>query len=131
MKRKLIIALGGITCLLMSPSGAQQPTQGAEGPSGQQVYNNACRTCHTMKAGDNRVGPNLHNIIGRKAGSLPDYRYSDAMKSADFVWDEEKLGRFIENPDALVPGNGMKPYTGVRSAEDKAKIVAFLKSSGQ
>jgi cytochrome c2 len=51
------------------------------------VFNN---TCHTTRDSDNRVGPHLHNIIGRKAGSLPDYRYSDA----------------------LVSGNGMKPYTG-------------------
>ncbi|MDI4233612.1 c-type cytochrome [Bradyrhizobium sp. Arg237L] len=99
--------------------------------SGQQLFNNSCRTCHTTKEGDNRVGPHLHNIVGRKAGSLPNYRYSEAMQSADFVWDEDKLGRFIENPDALVPGNGMTPYTGVRSAEDKAKIIAFLKSSSQ
>jgi cytochrome c len=130
MKRQFIIALGGITLLLASSASEQPAAQDADA-SGQQVYNNACRTCHTTKEGDNRVGPHLHNIIGRKAGSLPNYRYSEAMQSADFVWDEDKLGRFIENPEALVPGNGMTPYTGVRSAEDKAKIIAFLKSSGR
>jgi cytochrome c len=130
MKRQFIIALGGVTLLLASSASGQLVAQGADA-SGQQVFNNACRTCHTIKDGDNRVGPHLHNIIGRKAGSLPTYRYSEAMQSADFVWDEDKLGRFIENPDAMVPGNGMTPYTGVRSAEDKAKIIAFLKSSGQ
>jgi cytochrome c len=130
MKRQFIMALGGVTLLLASSASGQLVAQGADA-SGQQVFNNACRTCHTIKDGDNRVGPHLHNIIGRKAGSLPNYRYSEAMQSADFVWDEDKLGRFIENPDAMVPGNGMTPYTGVRSAEDKAKIIAFLKSSGQ
>ena len=45
----------------------------ADAASGQLLFNNACRTCHTMKEGDNRLGPNHHNIIGRKAGSLPDY----------------------------------------------------------
>lgn len=130
MKRRFIMALGGITFLLASSGLERAAAQGAD-TSGQQLFNNACRTCHTTKEGDNRIGPHLHNIIGRKAGSLPNYRYSEAMQSADFVWDEDKLGRFIEHPDALVPGNGMTPYTGVRSAEDKAKIIAFLKSSSQ
>jgi cytochrome c len=130
MKRQSMMTLGGVTLLLASSASAQLAAQGADAP-GQQIFNNACRTCHTIKDGDNRVGPHLHNIIGRKAGSSPNYRYSEAMQSADFVWDEDKLGRFIENPEALVPGNGMTPYTGVRSAEDRAKIIAFLKSSGQ
>ncbi|MFH0298245.1 c-type cytochrome [Bradyrhizobium sp. 31Argb] len=130
MKRQFIKALGGTTFLLASFASGQPMAQRAD-VSGQQLFNNSCRTCHTTKEGDNRVGPHLHNIVGRKAGSLPNYRYSEAMQSADFVWDEDKLGRFIENPDALVPGNGMTPYTGVRSAEDKAKIIAFLKSSSQ
>ncbi len=54
------------------------------------------------------MGPNLHNVIGRKAGSLPNYDYSSAMKGADFVWDKEKLDRFIAKPDEVVPGNSMK-----------------------
>jgi hypothetical protein len=53
-----------------------------------------------------RLGPNLHNIIGRKAGSVPNYGYSSAMKGADFVWDKEKLDRFIAKPDEVVPGTG-------------------------
>ena len=71
---------------------------------GQQAFNNACRTCHLVKEGDNRLGPNLHKIVGRKAGSLPDYAFSSAMKEAGFVWNEEKLDRFIANPDEVVPG---------------------------
>jgi cytochrome c len=95
---------------------------------GQLVFNNACRTCHTTKEGDNRLGPHLYKIVGRKAGSLPNYGYSSAMKSADFVWDEAKLDRFIANPDEIVPGNNMKPYGGLVSAGDRAKIIAFLLS---
>jgi cytochrome c len=102
--------------------------EGADTESGQLTFNNACRTCHTTKEGDNRLGPNLHNIIGRKAGSLPNYGYSSAMKGADFVWDKEKLDRFIAKPDEIVPGNNMKPYGGLTSAEDRAKIIVFLES---
>jgi cytochrome c len=79
-----------------------------------------------MEEGDNRLGPSLHGVIGRKAGSLPDYPYSDAMKNSSVVWDEAALDRFIENPDAVVSGNKMKPYAGMTSAQDRAAIVAFL-----
>jgi cytochrome c len=125
---RLIVALSGMACLLSSPSSRSQEllSQDVEAASEQQVFNNACRTCHTIKDGDNRLGPNLYKIIGRKAGSLPDYNYSSAMKSADFVWDKETLEHFIASPDQVVPGNNMKPYGGLASAEDKKRIVTFL-----
>ena len=100
----------------------------ADGTSGQLVFNNACRTCHSMREGDNRLGPHMRGIIGRKAGSVPNYSYSSAMKGANFVWDEENLERFIANPDEMVPGNNMKPYGGLAPAESRAKLIAFLKT---
>jgi cytochrome c len=100
----------------------------AEAAAGQLVFNNACRTCHTTKESDNRLGPHLYKIVGRRAGSLPIYGYSSAMKNADFAWDEAKLDRFIANPEDVVPGNKMKPYGGLASADDRAKVVAFLRS---
>ena len=125
----LIMAVSGIAYVLSSPSALPQASQGTEGVSGQQAFNNACRTCHIVREGDNRLGPNLHKIVGRKAGSLPDYAFSSAMKEAGFIWDEEKLDRFIANPDEVVPGNSMKPYAGLTSSDDRAKIVAFLAQS--
>ena len=124
-----LVTLGGMTCTLLSPSyGQEQVRQSVDAASGQQVFNNVCRTCHTTKEDDNRLGPHLYKIIGRKAGSLPDYGYSSALKGADFVWDEEKLERFIANPDGLVAGNRMKPYSGLVSTDDRARIVSFLRS---
>ena len=102
----------------------------AQDDAGQLMFNNACRTCHVVKEGDNRLGPNLHKIIGRKAGSVPGYGYSSALANADFVWDEETLDRFIANPEQAVPGNNMKPFGGVASKEDRAKIIAFLRAQG-
>jgi len=122
-----LVALCGMACTLLSPSYGQEQ-QSVDAASGQQLFNNACRTCHTTKEGDNRVGPHLYKIIGRKAGSLPDYGYSSALKGADFVWDEEELERFIANPDELVPGNIMKPYSGLASTDYRARIVFFLRS---
>ena len=93
------------------------------------LFNNACRTCHTLKQGDNRLGPHLNRIIGRKMGALPDYGYSSAMKSGDLVWDRSTLDRFIANPDRVVPGNTMKPYGGLASAEDRASIITYLEEN--
>jgi cytochrome c len=115
--------------LLSSPSVLSQASQATEPASGQQAFNNACRTCHMAREGDNRLGPNLFKILGRKAGSLPDYNYSSAMKEADLVWDEDKLDRFIANPDEVVSGNKMKPYGGLPSKDERAKIIAFLAQS--
>ena len=81
-----------------------------------------------INADDHRLGPSLHGVIGREAGSAPGFGYSSAMAKADVVWDEETLDRFIATPDAVVPGNNMKPYSGITSAEQRAKIVAYLKA---
>ena len=125
---RLIVTVSA--CILASHSALSQQlaSQGKEAASEQQVFNNAGRTCHTIKEGDNRQGPNLYGIMGRKAGSLPDYSYSSAMKGADFVWDEEKLAHFIASPDEVVPSNSMKPYSGLASADDRTKIIAYRQS---
>ncbi|MDH2405232.1 c-type cytochrome [Bradyrhizobium sp. SSUT18] len=117
---------GALTLLLSAPSSlAQQPASDAA----QQAFNNSCRTCHSVKEGDNRLGPNLSKIVGRKAGSLPNYNYSPSMKEAGFVWDQDKLTRFMVKPDEVVSGNKMQPYGGV-SAEEAAKVVAYLQAAG-
>jgi cytochrome c len=122
MYRTVVIA--AVCAIYPTPS----PSSSVDVESGQLVFNNACRTCHTTNKSDNRLGPNLYKIVGRKAGSLPNYAYSSAMKGADFIWDEAKLNRFIANPDEMVPGNSMKPYGGLASAEDRDKVIAFLRS---
>jgi cytochrome c len=123
---RILVALANIV-LLSSPS-LSQDRQGADAASGQLAFNNACRTCHSVKEGDNRLGPNLHKIVGRKAGSLANYGYSAAMKNADFVWDKGKLDQFITDPDAVVRDNKMKPYGGLASADTRAKVIAYLES---
>jgi cytochrome c len=98
---------------------------------GQIAFNNACRTCHSVRQGDNRLGPSLHGVIGRKAGSLPNYNSSESLKKADIVWDKNNLDRFIANPDQVVPGNNMKPYGGITSTEERAKIVEYLEKASR
>jgi cytochrome c len=119
-----------VLTLLTWPAAAQDSGKGANAGDGQLLFNNACRTCHTVEEGDNRLGPSLHGIVGRKAGALPNYGYSDSMKHADITWDEKTLDRFIASPDSVVAGNNMKPFGGVASAEDRAKIITYLRTPG-
>lgn len=79
-----------------------------------------------MKEGDNRLGPSLAGVVGRKAGSLDGYAYSDSLRQAGIVWDESTLDRFLENPDAVVSGNRMKPYGGLSDPELRRSIIGFL-----
>lgn len=121
-----IAGAGALTLLLFASSSlAQQP---ASDDAGHQAFNNSCRTCHSVKDGDNRLGPNLNKIVGRTAGSLPNYNYSPSMKEAGFVWDQDKLTRFMVKPDEVVSGNKMQPYGGI-SAEEAAKVIAYLQAA--
>ena len=102
-----------------------------DGQEAQLAFNNHCRTCHVTKEGDNRLGPSLHGVVGREAGTAPGYNYSSAMADSGIVWDAATIDRFITNPDAVVPGNNMKPFTGVSDAEERAKIIAHLEAESE
>lgn len=119
---KALQAFAAATALAMSA----RTVSAAE--DGEAAFNNACRTCHTWRDGDNRLGPHLHKIIGRKAGAAEGYPYSAAMKGAGVTWDEATLDKFIANPDAVVQGNNMKPYTGIQDAAQRKAIIEFLKT---
>ena len=118
--RVLVPALALMGCV----AAARADTDG----DNQMAFNNACRTCHSFKEGDNRLGPSLHGVVGRKSGSLEGFAFSSAMKSAGITWDEQTLDKFIANPDQVVSGNGMKPYTGISDAKQRSEIVAYLKT---
>jgi cytochrome c len=116
--------VGAITLLTAMPSFAAQE----ESEEGKVSFNNSCRTCHSFKEGDNRLGPTLHGVVGRKAGSAEGFAFSSAMKSSGITWDEATLSEFIANPDKVVHGNAMKPFGGIADASEREKIVEYLKS---
>ena len=117
------IAFSALSLLasLAPVSAAQEETD-----EGKVAFNNSCRTCHSFKADDNRLGPSLHGIVGRKAGSMEGFAFSSAMKSSGITWDASNLDQFIENPDKVVHGNGMKPFGGIADAGERKKIVDYL-----
>jgi cytochrome c len=93
---------------------------------GEQVYE-ACMDCHSLDQND--VGPRHRGVYGRKAGSLPDYDYSDALKGATIVWNEETLDRWLANPQAFVPG--VKMVFHLEKAQDRADVIAYLREKAK
>jgi cytochrome c len=102
----------------------------AEEPlDGKMIYNNFCRTCHTLKPNDHRVGPTLYHIIGRTAGTIPGYGFTHNMAGSGVVWTEETLDAFMADPDAVVPGNAMRTFAGITDAKVRKAIIDVLKAN--
>ncbi|MBC8051283.1 MAG: c-type cytochrome [Chitinophagales bacterium] len=116
-----------ILSLALACMAASTPAVAQGAKDGQTVFNNACRTCHSVKDGDNRLGPSLRGVAGRKSGASAGYDYSNALKDGSLTWDDATLEKFIENPDAVAPGHNMKPYTGLSNADDRKQIITYLK----
>jgi cytochrome c len=93
--------------------------------AGEKVFAQ-CRACHVTEKGVNRVGPSLHGIIGRKSGSVPGFKYSKANQSANVVWTEETLYRYLENPRKFIPGTTMA-FAGLRNPQQRADVIAYLR----
>jgi nitrite reductase (NO-forming) len=114
-----------------SETGAQGPpassasvTGTGDAASGRLVFRK-CQVCHSLETGKNILGPSLAGIIGRKAGAVPGYSYSPALKQADIVWDAKTLDSYLVDPQKMIPGNKM-PFPGLKTEHDRADVIAFL-----
>lgn len=92
---------------------------------GEQLYAR-CAACHALAT--DRVGPRHCGLLGRRAGSVPGFDYSPAMKQSRLVWDEKTLSRFLAKPLAVVPGTSMT-YDGVPDVKERADLIAYLKAA--
>lgn len=95
---------------------------------GELEFKRKCSVCHTLDPDSaNRAGPTLHGVFGRKAGTLPGYDYSEALKASSIVWNAETISRlFDDGPDIMVPGTKM-PVQRLKSIERRAELVEFLR----
>jgi cytochrome c len=86
---------------------------------------NQCKTCHVTDKGVNRVGPSLHGVVGRKAGTVAKYTYSKANKESGLIWTAAKLDEYLAAPQKVVKGTKMA-FAGLKKPEDRANVIAFL-----
>ena len=93
--------------------------------AGKAAFNRRCAVCHSVAAGQNKVGPSLHGVFNRRAGELSDYRYSPALKRSGIVWTADTLDAFIADSQQFLPANRM-PYAGMPNAADRADLIAYL-----
>lgn len=96
----------------------------ADAAHGEEIYNSRCIACHSPDA--NRVGPKHRGVVGRTAGTVPDFAYSQAVRNSGVVWSEETLDTWLTNPQAFIPGQRMN--FKVADPADRANLIAYLKT---
>ena len=119
---RLVVAffLPFLIAVVSQSPGAAGPTPGA----GKDLFERRCSGCHATDS--NKEGPRLRGVVGRKAGTVAGYPYSDALRNSGITWTEDLLTRWLENPEAVVKDNDME--FRVSNAEERAALVAWLKT---
>lgn len=112
-----ILKLGGILPM----------AQAADVEAGQAVFRQQCAICHTVAPGQNRIGPTLFGVVGRKTGEVPGYSYSVANKNSNLTWTPEELDKYLESPRTVIPGTKM-PYAGLKDATKRQNLIGYLET---
>jgi len=125
MRKSLCFALlAGLAALLAAPAVfADAPPKG-DPAQGQSLFQEHCMACHSLDA--NRVGPMLGTVYGRKAGTVPDFNYSPAVKASGVTWNAVTIDKWLSGPQSFIPGQRMN--FSIDDAQKRADIIAYLKS---
>jgi cytochrome c len=124
--KRIQVAIWSALALVASGGMASAAGDAAAGETAFRV----CGTCHQIgEAAKNFVGPELNGVVGRKAGSVPGYNYSDANKNSGLTWDEATLTKYLHSPRKVVPGAKMA-FPGLQGDQDVANVIAYLKQFG-
>ena len=121
MRRNPILAIAAASAAALA-SAYPSATRAADVAHGKQVFQ-ACAACHSDQP--DALGPNLIGVIGRKAGSRDDFRYSNAMAHAGFTWTVANLKQYLKDPQAKVKGNRM-PFSGLSDPKEVDDVVAYI-----
>jgi len=124
MMKKTTQALVGSAALLLS-SLTLADVSAAMAAAGEQVFQQNCTACHSSDPSKNTFGPSLVGVVGRKAGSVPRFAYSDAMSTADLTWTEDNLRKWIADNEALVPGTRMR-HVSITDKAEQDYLISYL-----
>ncbi|MCA3559682.1 MAG: cytochrome c family protein [Aestuariivirga sp.] len=127
MIKKAVFAALASAVLFAAPALTLPAHAAGDAAAGAKVFAQ-CKACHENEKGVNKIGPTLKGVVGRKAASAPDFKYSAAMlKKGEegVVWDEATLTAYLPNPKAYVPGTKMA-FAGLKKPEDVANVIAYL-----
>jgi cytochrome c len=127
--RRVVSAHLNITILIATSvihMGIAQAAPAGDPKAGDDVFASECSDCHSVRKGKNKKGPSLFGVVGRKSASIPNYKYTDAMRSYKVVWTPEKIDAYITNPNKVVPGTKMKKYDGLADPKARADVIAYL-----
>jgi cytochrome c len=111
----------------LSLIGSSAVLAAGEPEKGAQVFKAKCAICHAVEAGRNKIGPSLAGIVGRKAGSVEGFHYSEANKNSGLTWDEATLDTYLTSPKDVVKGTTMA-FPGLKNAQERADLIAYLKT---
>ena len=96
-------------------------------PAAGKTAFNKCAACHSIKPGENKIGPTMHGIIGRASHSIEGFNYSEPMKNYNVTWDRPTMDAYLVNPRATVPGTRMI-FAGIKSEEERSNLIAYLET---
>ncbi|MCB2052805.1 MAG: cytochrome c family protein [Geminicoccaceae bacterium] len=122
--RHVLFTAAAVGALLI---GHQVQAQEGDAEAGKKVFRK-CQACHVVDKEQNRVGPHLVGIMGRQAGHVEDFKYSDAMANSGITWNEETLAAYLADPKGYIEGNKMA-FAGLKKPEEIADVIAYLKES--
>jgi cytochrome c len=123
-----VFVLIGVVSWVSWVAAEDDPEPACDLEQGRRAYMK-CLPCHSVeKGGPHVVGPNLYGIIGRKAGSVPDYKYSGPFRAVDLTWDRLNLDLYLTDPARFVGANWM-PFTGLKRPEDRQAVICHLEGS--
>ena len=112
--------------LFLAVAGAGSAANASE-PEGERIFMTRCAGCHALD--ENRRGPALRGIVGRQVAGHLGYEYSSGLRTEHFVWDEQRLDQWLQNPKQLVPGARMNARFA--NADDRRAVIAFLREQTQ
>lgn len=117
------VRVAAAALLLIAISGAA--VAAGDPAAGKAVFQSTCSICHSVQPGQNKIGPTLFGVVGRKTGTVAGYTYSPQNQAANLTWDPATLDTYLQAPRTVIPGTKMT-YAGLKDPQKRADLIAYL-----